>query len=197
MGHRLIVGLGNPDPEHVDTRHNVGFRVVDALADRADVVFAQMGTAMVAQARFRGRKALLAKPQTYMNRSGTCVRTLVGRLRLGLPDILVIADDINLPTGKLRIRPDGGAGGHNGLQSIIDEVHDSSFPRLRLGIGSAFERGRQSEYVLSPFEETEQPTIDRMLIRAADASITFITQGIEPAMNIYNRPPKPDSPGNS
>ncbi len=196
MGYRLIVGLGNPDPEHVGTRHNVGFRVVDMLGARSRSTFVHRGSAMVAAARFGGRKAWLAKPQTYMNRSGHCVRRLVGRLRVSLPEILVIADDINLPPGRLRIRPGGGSGGHNGLQNIIDEARDNAFPRLRLGIGNDFMRGRQSAYVLSPFNEEELPAIDRMLLQATDAAAIFVSDGIEPAMNIFNRPPPKDGPVN-
>ena len=197
MGHRLIVGLGNPDPEHVSTRHNVGFRVVDLLAARSKAIYSRRGAAMVAAACFKGRKVWLVKPQTYMNRSGRSVRRIAGRLRVPLPEVLVIVDDINLPPGRLRMRPGGSAGGHNGLQDIINEVRDSTFPRLRLGIGNAFARGRQSEYVLSAFDEEEQPLIDRMLLRAADAATKFVTDGIESAMNIYNRPPRTDRPPNT
>ena len=189
QGGRLIIGLGNPDPEYAPTRHNIGFQVVAALAVRARTAFVRDGRAqaLVAAARFRGCRALLVKPQTFMNRSGLCAQGLVRRYGLALQDILVVVDDIYLPFGQLRLRAEGGAGGHNGIQDIIDRLGSGDFPRLRLGIGGEFARGRQSDYVLSPFTRTELPIVERTLEKACDAASMFVTDGIVTAMNHANR----------
>ena len=186
---RLIVGLGNPGAEYENTRHNVGFMVVDALAEKARVEgFAYDGRAdaFIAEGRVRGRSVTLVKPLRYMNRSGATVKNLMQRFSLSPQDLLVIMDDINLEPGKLRLRPRGSAGGHNGTQDIIDALGTDDFPRLRIGIGNDFSRGRQSDYVLSPFSATQQPPIDKAIARACDAAITFVTDGITTAMNRFN-----------
>lgn len=195
QGRRLIVGLGNPDRRYTATRHNVGFLVVDAIAARCRASFAKDGRArsLVAQVRIRGRKATLAKPQTYMNASGAAVKALSSRHALAARDILIVVDDIYLPLGALRLRASGGAGGHNGMQDITDRLGTDEFPRLRLGIGSGFGRGRQSDYVLSPFADEEKPLAERIVERAADAARVFVTDGIVPAMNRFNRGGNPDS----
>lgn len=194
QGRRLIVGLGNPDREYAATRHNVGFLVVDTIAARCRAPFEEDGRAraQVAQARIKGRKAVLAKPQTFMNRSGAAVETLARRHALAPQDILIVVDDIYLPLGALRLRASGGAGGHNGMQDITDRLGTDAFPRLRMGIGSDFGRGRQSDYVLSPFAEEEMALVERALERAADAARVFVTDGIVHAMNRFNRGGKPD-----
>ncbi len=195
QGRRLLVGLGNPDRQYATTRHNVGFLVVDAIAERCRATFKEDGRAraLVAQARIRGRRVVLAKPQTYMNRSGTAIQGLVRRYALAPQDMLVVVDDIYLPLGALRIRAAGGAGGHNGMQDIADRLGTTAFPRLRLGVGGDFGRGRQSDYVLSPFAEEEQPAVDRVLERATQAASVFVTDGIVPAMNRFNRGTNPDA----
>ncbi len=168
---------------------------MDAIAERCRAPFKQDGRAqaLVAQARIRGRRAVLAKPQTYMNRSGVAVKTLVRRHALAPQEILIVVDDIYLPVGVLRLRASGGAGGHNGIQDIADRLGTTAFPRLRLGIGSGFGRGRQSDYVLSPFSDEEKPVVDRLLERAAEAASVFVTEGIVPAMNRFNRGSSPDA----
>jgi PTH1 family peptidyl-tRNA hydrolase len=185
---RLIVGLGNPGPEYEHTRHNVGFWVVDAVAETARAAFRHDGraNAMVAQGRTRGRPLTLAKPLTFMNRSGQSVKHLVRRFSLSPRNLLVVYDDLNLDVGRLRLRERGSAGGHNGMQDIIDRLGTDDFPRLRLGIGSDYGRGQQSEYVLSPFDADQEPLIDEALDRAHDAVITFVTDGVVTAMNRFN-----------
>lgn len=184
---RLIVGLGNPGEEYADTRHNVGFFVVDSLAERLNLVLKKKGSATLVWGKWKGRPVGLAKPRAYMNRSGISVEELARKNRLSPKDLLVIVDDINLPTGRIRIREKGGAGGHNGLEDIIDWLDSDAFPRIRIGIGNDFERGGQADYVLSTFDEAERPLIDEAVLRARDAALTYITDGIVTAMNRFSK----------
>ena len=185
---RLLIGLGNPGAAYEETRHNVGFVLADALAEKARADFKHDGRAdaLVAEGRVRGRAVTIVKPQTYMNRSGSTVRHLLRRLGLDPVDILVMVDDINLMLGKIRLRERGSAGGHNGVQDIIDPLGTDAFPRLRVGVGSDFARGRQVDYVLSAFADEELPTIEAAVSRARDAAITFVADGIITAMNRFN-----------
>jgi PTH1 family peptidyl-tRNA hydrolase len=186
---RLIVGLGNPGPEYEETRHNIGFRIVDVLAEQAGIAYRQDGRAgaLVGWGKVRGRPVGLAKPVTYMNRSGAAVDELARRHGLRPEDLLVVFDDINLPAGTIRLRAGGSAGGHNGVQDLIDALGTDAFPRLRVGIGNAFARGRQADYVLAPFTEEERPLVAEAVARARDAAITFVTDGLTTAMNRFNR----------
>lgn len=184
---RLIVGLGNPGREYAGTRHNVGFEVIDRLADRLGVrMEPDSSQAFVAEARWRGRTLALAKPQLFMNVSGTPVRTLARRYNLQPDAILVVVDDLHLDVGTLRIRSKGSAGGHNGTQDIIDKLGSATIPRLRLGIGSGYRRGQQSDFVLSPFKADEEEAVEVMLESAADAALTFVTDGVMTTMNRFN-----------
>ncbi len=184
---RLIVGLGNPGTEYSKTRHNVGFEVIDLLSEKLKIKFKTKGEAVIGWGSWKGWPLGLLKPLTYMNRSGLAVEKIVRSNKLGAKDIIVVLDDINLPVGKTRIRAGGGHGGHNGLEDIIDWLDDDSFPRLRIGIGSDFERGGQSNYVLSPFEDDERQAIDEAVSKAADAVLFFVSGGIETVMNQFNR----------
>ena len=186
---RLVIGLGNPSAEYASTRHNVGFAVVDLLAERARVSFRldPRARALAAEVRIRSRPVLLVKPQTYMNRSGFAAKNLMRRLQIAPTEILVVVDDINLPLGNLRLRAQGSAGGHNGVQDIIDEIASDAFPRLRLGVGGDFGEGQQSNYVLSPFTAQERPMVDQAVKRASQAAVAFVTDGITHAMNRFNR----------
>ncbi len=185
---RLIIGLGNPGVAYEGTRHNVGYDVVDALAGRTGVTLVHgRGNTLLGWGRWRGCPFGLAKPLTFMNRSGQAVRSLRGHAGLTPADILVILDDINLPVGALRLRAGGSAGGHNGLQDIIDTLGTDTFPRLRIGIGNDFPRGGQADYVLTPFSPEERTLIGEAVDRAAEAALTFVTDGIATAMNRFNR----------
>lgn len=185
---RLIIGLGNPGAEYVGTRHNVGFAVVDALAERTSVVLKrEKGDVLLGWGRYRSYGFGLAEPQTYMNRSGDAVLALIRRYGLRPNEILVVVDDIALEPGRLRLRERGSAGGHNGLQDIIDRLGTDDFPRLRIGIGSNFSRGRQADYVLSPFAPEERPVIEEAVQKAGDVALTFVSEGITVAMNRFNR----------
>ncbi len=184
---RLIVGLGNPGPNYEGTRHNIGFEIADAVAERAEVTFEHArGDVFLGWGRIRSCPIGVAKPLTYMNRSGKAVKTLLSVHHLEPRDMLVIVDDINLEPGRLRIRPSGSAGGHNGIQDVIDHLGHDDFPRLRFGIGSDFPRGRQVDYVLSPFTLEERPLIDEAVVLARDAAETFVREGVTAAMNRFN-----------
>lgn len=184
----LIVGLGNPGAKYRDTRHNVGFSVVDALEETTGIVptHDNRANALVGWGRYAGLQLGLMKPLTLMNRSGSAVRHVVNYSNVDPTDLLVIYDDINLPVGRIRLRPKGGAGGHNGLQDIINQLQTKDFPRLRIGIGNDFDRGEQSRYVLSRFTPEQQPDIEHALSRAADAALRVATDGIDEAMNQFN-----------
>ncbi len=183
---KLIVGLGNPGARYRGTRHNLGFDVVDELAARRGVRFADgPAEALVAAIPPDAPVALLAKPLTYMNRSGTAVRDLLQAYGLDLTDLLVVADDVNLPVGHVRARARGSAGGHQGLQSIIDALGTEEFARLRIGIGRA--AGPLEEYVLERFRPEERVLIQEAVVRAADAVELFLSDGIDEVMNRYNR----------
>lgn len=188
QGLRLLVGLGNPGKEYRATRHNVGFAVAERLADElgVELSYDSQSKALFGRGRLRGRRVLIAKPLTYMNRSGRSVRHLVQTHGLALEDVLVVYDDLNLPVGRIRLRGKGSAGGHNGIQSIIDALGSNAFPRLRVGIGDDYRRGKQVEYVLSPFSREQEPQIEDALARAQDAALCYVTDGLAEAMNRFN-----------
>ena len=183
---KIVVGLGNPGEQYAKTRHNIGWQVLDRVADRAG--WSGRGrnrdAASVVQGRFRGLDLLLAKPLTYMNDSGIAVRKLLARERAPVTEMLVVVDDFALPFGKLRFREGGGAGGHNGLGSIIDELGSEGFSRLRIGIGApdrAF-----VDHVLSRFEPDESARLDELLDAAADAVEGWARDGTNKAANRFN-----------
>ncbi len=185
----LLVGLGNPGNEYVFTRHNVGFRVIDELAHRCRVKLKEFkDESLLAQASLAGKEVLLACPQTYMNRSGVAVKALLRRFSLGPERLLVFYDDLDLPLGRLRLRPGGGSGGHHGIESIIAMLQTDQFPRLRLGVGRETGAGDEAvaSYLLSPFRREEEPAIQQAVIRAADAVELFLRRGLDAAMNRYN-----------
>jgi PTH1 family peptidyl-tRNA hydrolase len=183
---KIVVGLGNPGAQYEKTRHNIGWMVLDRLADRAG--WSGRGrtrdAAAVVQGRYRGLDLVLVKPLTYMNESGLAVRKILMRERAPLVDLLVVADDFALPFGKLRFREVGSAGGHNGLRSIIDELGTEKFSRLRVGIG---EPGRDAiDHVLSQFVAGERRRLPELLDTAADAVEAWAREGTNKAANHYN-----------
>jgi len=183
---RIIIGLGNPGATYEGTRHNIGFEVVETIAGHVGATWKTKGQSQIAEDRWRGRKLLLAAPETYMNRSGLVVEELIRKHRVTPQDILVIVDDIHLDTGVIRIRQKGGTGGHNGLDDIIDWLDTDAFPRMRIGVGNDFGQGRQAEYVLEPFTAEQRTLIEPAIERARDAALTFVTDGIVTAMNRFN-----------
>lgn len=182
----LIVGLGNPGPEYANTRHNIGFQVVDALAGTSRAVFGPDRYADRAEFRHKGKTFICIKPQTFMNLSGKAVRYWMDQSNIIPERTLVVTDDLALPFGKIRLRASGSAGGHNGLASIIDTIGTDAFPRLRFGIGSDFARGHQSDHVLSPWNKEEAAVIQERVKTCCDAVLDFGLMGIGHAMNSFN-----------
>ena len=185
---KLIVGLGNPGTEYRDTRHNVGFMVADALAARWRVPdqWREKFEALQVKTTVGGEAIVLAKPLTFMNLSGQAVQALAGFYKIDPADVFVVTDDVALPLGRLRARREGGAGGHNGLKSIIQHLSTPLFPRMRVGVGRG-DNGRDlSDHVLGRFEAAERDTVSAAVLRAADATEVFISEGIERVMNAFN-----------
>ena len=188
---RLIVGLGNPGERYRRTRHNVGFMVTDCLAARAGVRRGrEQGEAWVTEADVAGERVLLAKPLTFMNRSGVAVERLLGLKGSGPGDLLVVLDEIALELGVLRIRERGSHGGHNGLRSIIEVLGTEELPRLRVGVGKDPSQGDLAGYLLSPFSEEEVLMVQETVGRAADAVECLVRDGVATAMNLFNAPRK-------
>lgn len=183
---KLVVGLGNPGAEYRDTRHNVGFRVVEEVARRAGARL-RAGECNSLVAALPG--ALLALPQTFMNRSGYAARCLVEKHGVPPEAVLVVLDEVALPLGKLRVRPSGSPGGHRGLESILENLQSAAVPRLRLGVREGEEPvpGEQlADYVLEPFTPAAREQVDEMVVRGADAVETWLREGVERAMARFN-----------
>lgn len=184
----LIVGLGNPGREYSHNRHNIGFMLVDRLADRLDATFGRVqNKAIITDVRHEGIKIILAKPQTFMNNSGQSVGALMRFYKLTSCNLLIAFDDVDLPFEAIRIRPTGGSSGQKGMKSIIQHLGSEDFPRLRLGIGRPPGRMQTPDYVLQDFPKSQAEELDIFLERAADAALLFITEGLDPAMNRYNQ----------
>ena len=185
---KLIVGLGNPGTEYRDTRHNVGFMVVDALADRWRVRdgWREKFEALLVKTTLGDEAVILAKPLTFMNLSGQAVNALAGFYKIDPADVFVVTDDVALPLGRLRARREGGAGGHNGLKSIIQHFSTPAFPRMRVGVGRGDDRRDLSDHVLGRFDAAERDTVSAAVLRAADATELFVSDGIERVMNAFN-----------
>jgi peptidyl-tRNA hydrolase, PTH1 family len=186
---KLIVGLGNPGREYRETRHNVGFMVVEEIARRYALSWAQapaqVPDAFIAK-RYGTEPVLLAKPLTYMNLSGDAVAALTRYFDVPTTDVLVVVDEADLPFGKLRARARGSAGGHNGLKSIIERLGTTEFSRLRLGVGRGEDQRKLSDHVLSIFERGQRAELESFITRAADAAEMFAAEGILKVMNTYN-----------
>lgn len=191
---KLIVGLGNPGPHYAQNRHNVGYQCINRLAQRHGLPPGKvMFKAFVTSGHIAGVKTLLARPLTFMNLSGQAVRPLLRWYRIALEDLLVIYDDLDLPLGRIRLRQQGGSGGHKGMRSIIDELGTEAFPRLRVGIGRP-RRGEPPDHVLSNFTPDEWIEMDAALDRAVAAVETFVATDIQAAMNSHNVPPEDVAP---
>ncbi|MDR0692752.1 MAG: aminoacyl-tRNA hydrolase [Prevotellaceae bacterium] len=185
----LIVGLGNIGEEYADTRHNIGFMVLDAWAKASNAVFTPQRYAARADIKFKGHTFILIKPSTYMNLSGKAVNYWMQAGRVPVENVLVIVDDLALPFGKLRLRPEGSDGGHNGLKHINETLGHQNYARLRMGIGNAFLKGQQIDYVLGPFDEDEKNALPELLGRAAEVIKSFGAIGVERTMTQFNKNP--------
>ncbi|MFQ5812052.1 MAG: aminoacyl-tRNA hydrolase [Anaerolineae bacterium] len=184
---KLIVGLGNPGRKYAGNRHNVGFQCLDRLAEAWDLPFSRRKhKALLVQGEIAGLKAILAKPQTFMNLSGQAVERLARFYKVPPGSILVIYDDLDLPLGKIRLRPEGGSGGHKGMKSIIEHLGTDGFPRLRVGIGRPT-HSDPVDYVLGDFAPDERITIEAACERAVSAVELWLAEGIVAAMNRYNK----------
>ena len=184
---KLVVGLGNPGSRYERTRHNLGFRVIDTLAERWRIeVTRQKFNALVGDGTVAGCRAVLLKPMTFMNLSGQAVQAAVAFHKLPLEELLVVSDDMDLPTGQLRVRASGSSGGHRGLENIIQLLGSDSFARVRIGIGRS-DRDAAVEHVLSVFSADEEAVADEAVQRAANAAECWLAEGVTAAMNKFNR----------
>lgn len=183
----LIVGLGNIGPEYALTRHNAGFIVLDRLAAQHGFSFTMNRLAYTATWSYRGKQLLLVKPTTFMNLSGKAVSYYMKQANIPLENILVVTDDKDLPFGKLRLKPKGSPGGHNGLGNIDEVLATQQYARLRFGIGNDFSRGRQVDFVLGQFPPDELEQLPEVLDRAGEMVLGFCTMGIQQTMNNYNQ----------
>lgn len=183
----LLVGLGNIGPEYAHSRHNIGFMVLDFLAKKNEVTFEIGRHAFVTEIKHKGKSYTLIKPTTYMNLSGKAVAHYLTSLKIPVANMLVITDDLALPFGKLRMRAKGSAGGHNGLKHIEETLGNNDYARLRFGVGDSYPKGRQVDYVLSPFFKEEQEQLPDLIEKAAEMSLSFGAIGLERTMNFFNK----------
>ena len=192
----LIVGLGNIGDEYQNTRHNIGFLVLDALASASNISFSDRRYGSVCSLKYKGREFILLKPSTYMNLSGNAVNYWLKKEKIDLQNMLVIVDDLALPLGSIRMRPKGQDGGHNGLAHINTILGTTEYARIRIGIGNNFSRGTQRNYVLSPWNDEEKSFIKERTAIVAEMIKSFGTAGLELTMTKYNKEGKANAPGN-
>ena len=186
---KLIVGLGNPGPQYETTRHNVGFLALDMLGDSLGIgsISSKYCNSFTGIGRYRGEKLVLAKPQTFMNRSGLAVAQLAAAYGCCPEEIIIIHDDVDLELGRMRIRNHGGHGGHKGVQSILNELGADNFFRIKIGVGRPPEGMDTPDYVLSVFDNSELEILNKVLPVVKEAALTLISQGAQAAMNRFNR----------
>lgn len=184
---KLIAGLGNPGSEYADTKHNVGFMLLDALARHLEAgAWKTKQDALVTEARIGGEKVLLVKPLTYMNESGRAIGSLLAWYKLPPEDLVVAHDDMDIPVGTVRLRKKGSAGGHNGMKSVLYHVQEENFPRVRIGIGRPPAGWSVIRHVLSPFSSEDRPRIEAAIAHLVPAVVCIVTDGVDFAMNRFN-----------
>jgi len=184
----LIIGLGNPGPKYVKTRHNVGFQILDhLLKDKEENPWNTGRYGDIAEFKFKGRRAILLKPSTFMNLSGKAVRYWMNEEKIPVENILVLSDDLAIPFGTLRLRSKGSDGGHNGLKDINEVLASQDYARLRFGIGDTFSRGKQIDYVLGEWEKEELDEMDSHCDFAAQIIKSFMAVGVQRTMNDFNK----------
>ena len=186
----LIVGLGNIGVEYANTRHNMGFMVLDAWAQASNIVFAAGRYGSLASVSFKGRKFYLLKPSTYMNLSGKAVRYWMNELDIPIENLMVVSDDLNIPFGTLRLRKGGSAGGHNGLTNINELIGTQDYARIRVGIGNDFGRGHQVDFVLGELSDEQKKQMESISARVIEGIKTWAMMGADRAMNVVNTRPK-------
>ncbi|WP_158827087.1 aminoacyl-tRNA hydrolase [Mucilaginibacter lacusdianchii] len=183
----LIVGLGNIGPEYADTRHNIGFMILDELAKQEGAKFTNMKLAYYTEVSHKGRTLHLIKPTTYMNLSGKAVSYWMNQLKIPVENVLILVDDLALPLGSLRLKPKGSAAGHNGLKHIEQVLGNNQYARLRFGISDNYPKGRQVDYVLSGFDDDEKPELPALIDRSIEMIKSFAAIGTELTMTKYNK----------
>lgn len=183
----VIAGLGNPGGKYDNTKHNVGFDTIDLLSQRHGIKVSKLKhKALIGDGMIKNERVLLVKPQTFMNLSGESVRDLVEWYKVPMERLIVIYDDVDLPMGKIRIRPNGSSGTHNGMRSVIYQLQRDDFPRIRIGIDKAPEGWDLADYVLSRFNSEERKLINTAVTNAVDAAAAIVASGVSAAMNLYN-----------
>ena len=192
---KLIVGLGNPGPEYRETRHNIGFMVADVLVNRWRVadVWREKFEALQIKTTVGAEPIIISKPLTFVNLSGQAIQATAAFYKIEPADVFIVTDDAALPLGRLRARREGGAGGHNGLKSVIEHLGTQAFPRMRVGVGRGTDDRDLSDHVLGRFDASERDTVSAAVLRAADATEMFISEGIERVMNAFNAAEQQDS----
>ena len=190
----LIVGLGNIGVKYENTRHNIGFKVLDFMAKKADLIFETKKLGDLTELKIKGRKYILLKPNTYMNLSGKAVLYWLKKENIPLEHILIITDDLNIPFGTLRLKTKGSNGGHNGLKDIQDKLQTTSYARLRIGISDTFSKGRQIDYVLGKWNDHENEVLEKYIEVFSKAVESFVLSGAARTMNTFNGPIKIESP---
>jgi len=182
----LIVGLGNPGPKYEDTRHNIGFKILDKLAEKKELTFQADRYGDKTEFNFKGRKFILIKPSTFMNLSGKAVRYWLDKEKISIQNLMVITDDLNLSFGTIRLKAKGSHGGHNGLKHIQELLQTTAYPRFRFGISDEFSKGKQIDYVLSEWSSEEQDKLKERLDASIELILSFGTAGINNTMNSFN-----------
>lgn len=182
----LIVGLGNKGSEYENTRHNIGFKVVEEIARKLEVSFSSSNFGLLAEGKYKGRKVILLKPDTYMNLSGKAVKYWLNKESIPLENLLIVTDDLALDYGTLRMKGKGSDAGHNWLKSVAAELGSQNYPRLRFGISKEFSEGKQIDYVLGEWSEEETAKLEERIKKFADASLSFVFAGISNTMSAFN-----------
>ncbi len=183
----LIAGLGNPGKEYENTRHNIGFKVLDALADASNIVFSDERYGWVTEYKFKGRTFILLKPSTFMNLSGKAVNYWLQKENVAIENLLVVVDDLALPLGSLRLRAKGSDAGHNGLKNITEVIGNHDYARLRIGIGDNFRLGKQVDYVLGEWDKQEKLELPAMINTSIEIIRSFATIGVQQTMTFFNK----------
>jgi len=183
----LIVGLGNIGEKYLDTRHNIGFKILDYFVKEESISFETQKLGDIATYKFKGRTFILLKPNTFMNLSGKAVKYWMTKEKISIENVLILCDDLNIPFGSLRLKPKGSAGGHNGLKDINDKLNTQQYARLRFGVGNRFSKGRQSDYVLGKWNKEESLDLPLKLDKIAKIIVSFGLIGIAKTMNAFNK----------